>query len=324
MTPGRHDGHAKPPKLACRSPPNGGCPPGSALLDRDGHDPGVTHPPADAPSRRRWATALDAIAAVRATDPERVRELAAQFGGRSRWLTPLAYGAGTLAIVFDGVLLLLHEWRLILLQVVSAAWLWAAAWNLRSHILDSKNPPVTNATLIAVAAILVTQVAYWCNATFAFTLNQDRPIRIRPAFAAARVYWRQISGVALAVGALQAGTWLILPGVGMSWFWLAAAIIYALQLYMFVALPMWLLRVRKTGTRRDRTIRSLTTGVLSGIAAIPGFLLNRIGLLLMGIGPLWWVGLVIFSISIVVHVAASSSTRVVKMSVRLREAPPAA
>ncbi len=298
--------------------------PGTALLDGDGHDPGVTHPPADAPERRRWATMRDAIAAVRATDPERVRELAAHFGGRSRWLTPLAYGAGTIAIVFDGVLLLLHEWRLILLQIVSAAWLWAAAWNLRSHILDHKDPPITDATVIAIAAILVTQIAYWCNATFAFTLNQDRPIRIRPAFASARAYWRQISGVALAVGALQAGTWLILPGVGMSWFWLAAAVIYAIQLYMFIALPMWLLGVRKTGTRRDRTIRSLTTGVLSGIAAIPGFLLNRIGLLLMGIGPLWWVGLVIFSISVVVHVAASSSTRVVKMSVRLREAPPAA
>ncbi len=281
----------------------------------------MTDPPADAPPRRRWATVVAAIKAVRATDPDRVRELAAQFGGRSRWLTPLAYAAGTLAIVFDGVVLLLHEWRLILLQIVSAAWLWAAAWNLRSHIFDQKHPPLPNATVIAIAAVLVTQIAYWCNATFAFTLNQDRPIRIRPAFATARGYWRQITGVALAVGALQAGTWLILPGVGMTWFWLAAAAIYAIQLYMFVALPMWLLRVRKTGTRRDRTLRSLTTGVLSGIAAIPGFLLNRIGLLLMGFGPLWWVGLAIFSISVLVHVAASSSTRVVKMSVRLRDTP---
>ena len=71
----------------------------------------MTDPPADAPPRRRWATIVAAIKAVRATDPDRVRELAAQFGGRSRWLTPLAYAAGTLAIVFDGVVLLLHEWR---------------------------------------------------------------------------------------------------------------------------------------------------------------------------------------------------------------------
>ena len=54
--------------------------------------------------------------------------------------------------------------------------------------------------MIAIAAVLVTQIAYWCNATFAFTLNQDMPIRIRPAFATARGYWRQITGVALVVG----------------------------------------------------------------------------------------------------------------------------
>jgi hypothetical protein len=265
-----------------------------------------------------------ATESVRATNPSRIQELVDDLSGRSRWLEPLAYAAGTLAIVFDGVVLLFREWRLILLQIVSAAWLWAASWNLRSHIFDQKHPPIAHATEIAIGAMVVTQVAYWCNATFAFTLNQDMPIRIRPAFAVARGYWRQITGVALAVGVLQAATWLVLPGVGMSWFWLATAIIFAIQLYMFVALPMWLLRVRKTGTRRDRTIRSLTTGVLSGVAAIPGFLLNRIGLLLMGIGPLWWLGVAIFSFSVVVHVAASSSTRVVKMSVKLREPPPTA
>jgi hypothetical protein len=50
---------------------------------------------------------------------------------------------------------------------------------------------------------------------------------------------------------------------------------------------------------------------------MPGFLLNRIGLLLLG-GGLWIVGAVLVAIGAVLHVTASSSVRVVKLSVRLR------
>jgi hypothetical protein len=75
--------------------------------------------------------------------------------------------------------------------------------------------------------------------------------------------------------------------------------------------------VRKTGTRRERTVQTMTMGVLSGVAATPGFLLNRIGLLLLGTS-LFWVGVVVVSIGAVLHVTASSSVRVVKLSLRLR------
>ena len=54
----------------------------------------------------------------------------------------------------------------------------------------------------------------------------------------------------------------------------------------------------------------------------PGFLLNRIGLLLMGTGSLFFVGVAVVSIGAVLHVTASSSVRVVKMSLRLRPAEP--
>ena len=87
--------------------------------------------------------------------------------------------------------------------------------------------------------------------------------------------------------------------------------------YLFVAIPSWLLGVRRTSTRREHTIQSLTTGALSGVATTPGYLLNRIGLLLLGTA-LWIVGVVALSIGSVLHITASSSVRVVKMSLRLR------
>jgi hypothetical protein len=47
-------------------------------------------------------------------------------------------------------------------------------------------------------------------------------------------------------------------------------------------------------------------------------LLNRIGLLLMGMGSLFFLGVAVVSIGAVLHVTASSSVRVVKMSLKLK------
>jgi hypothetical protein len=282
-------------------------------------------PVTDATTHRgKWATLVAATDAVRSTDPTRVQELATDLSGRSRWLTPLAYIAGTLAVVFDGIVLLFKSWRLTLLQLVPAAWIYAMTWNIRSHLFAHRHPPLSHVELIAAAALITPQVAYWCNATFAFTLTQEGVPKIAPAFAEARVHWRAISGLALVTGTIQAFIWLVLPDWRLSLFWLALLLMFVVQVYLFVALPAWLLGVRKTGSRRERGLRSLTTGVLSGVAAIPGYLLNRIGLLLLSVGGLWWVGVGVVAVATVTHVAASSSARVVKMSVRLRSGMPAA
>ena len=53
------------------------------------------------------------------------------------------------------------------------------------------------------------------------------------------------------------------------------------------------------------------------MASTPGFLLNRLGWLLLGAG-LGIIGGALVAIGAVLHVTASSSVRVVKLSVRLR------
>src|SRR5438093_12382477 len=103
----------------------------SSLRDRPG-EAGVldaTRPRMPAESRRR--ALVNAAAAVRSTDPASVESALKELGGRRRWLTPLAYAAGTVAVVFDGVLLLIRNWRLTLLQLVPALWISAMTWNLR-------------------------------------------------------------------------------------------------------------------------------------------------------------------------------------------------
>jgi hypothetical protein len=109
-----------------------------------------------------------------------------------------------------------------------------------------------------------------------------------------------------------------MPRLQTDWLWVALLAMFVVQVYLFIAIPCWLLGVSKTGSRRERTTQSVTTGVLSGVAAMPGFLLNRIGWLLLGTGLIGILGGVLLAIGAVLHVTASSSVRVVKLSVRLR------
>ena len=117
---------------------------------------------------------------------------------------------------------------------------------------------------------------------------------------------------------MQATIWLLMPHLDTGWLWLALVLMFVVQIYLFIAIPCWLVGVRKTGTRRERLTQSATTGVLSGVASAPGFLLNRIGWLLLGTGALGIVGGALVAIGAVLHVTASSSVRVVKLSLRLR------
>jgi hypothetical protein len=278
-----------------------------------------TSPSAPEGRGSRRQALVRATAAVRSTDPARVEAALKGLGGRRRWLVPLVYAAGTVAVVFDGVLLLLGNWRLTLLQFFPAVWIWAMAWNMKHHLLSK--PTLSTGVVIAsaIAVPIAAQIAYWCNATFAFTMAQGATGDTRAAFREARGHWRLIGGLALLTGGVQATIWLLVPRLDADWLWVALLAMFVVQIYLFVAIPCWLLGVRKTGSRRDRTTQSVTTSVLSGVAAMPGFLLNRIGWLLLGAGPLGVVGVALLAVGAVLHATASSSMRVVKLSLRLRQ-----
>ena len=282
---------------------------------------GVSTPTSHRGPRKAARALRAAVAAVRSTDAATVEVTVRELGRRRRWLVPLAYAAGTVAIVFDGVVLLVRNWRLTLLQLLPAAWIYVMTWNLRTHLLQGNELDPAVGPAVAVAVLITAQAAYWCNATFGFAMARPGKADIGAAFRDARPHWRFIGGLALLTGGAQAAIWLLLPQASLRWFWIALLAMFLVQVYLFVAIPSWLIGARPTGTRRERLVQTLTTGVLSGVAATPGFLLNRIGLLLLGLGSLWWPGVGVLAISAVLHVTASSSVRVVKMSVRLHDVP---
>jgi len=58
---------------------------------------------------------------------------------RVPWLAPLALIVGAFAMLFDGVELLLTNWRLTLIQVLPAMWIWAAMLDLKAPVLHGKS-----------------------------------------------------------------------------------------------------------------------------------------------------------------------------------------
>ncbi|HEY0999456.1 MAG TPA: hypothetical protein VGD83_07450, partial [Streptosporangiaceae bacterium] len=98
----------------------------------------------DAPERahrRRITRAQVAqfIQAVRDSDQATVNEMVLRLSRTRPWLAPLAFAVGAFAMLFDGVRLLFTNWRLTLIQVLPAMWIWAAMLDLKAHVLHDKS-----------------------------------------------------------------------------------------------------------------------------------------------------------------------------------------
>jgi hypothetical protein len=79
------------------------------------------------------------IQAVRDSDRAAVDETIMRLSRSRPWLAPLALAVGAFAMLFEGVKLLLTNWRLTLIQVLPAMWIWAAMLDLKAHVLHGKS-----------------------------------------------------------------------------------------------------------------------------------------------------------------------------------------
>jgi hypothetical protein len=114
---------------------------------------------------------------------------------RSRWLAPLALVVGAFAMLFQGVKLLVTNWRLTLVQILPAMWIWAAMLDLKIHALHGKEfhivrGPVLIPSLLAMAGNHGGQFLSQCRVRLRHF--QARHPEIRPAFAQARTHLRPI------------------------------------------------------------------------------------------------------------------------------------
>jgi hypothetical protein len=246
-----------------------------------------------------------------------------QLGESRRYLTPIGWAAGACVLVIRGVKLLVVNWRLSLIELVPAAWVWLVMWNLKRHTL--RGAPFRDFTfwgtlLLAVLAVGITLIAIWCNTVFAFAVDSDPP-KVGPAARRATADMPMIALAALILGLLLTFAAVVVPRIGPAWLYVVTlGGVLGLMLINFVAVPARIIGLRRQRLPpRQRVGSLLAGGALSAVAMGPGFLLDRIGLILLGVSGLHLLGLVLLSIGTALYAAGMSSVRAVKLSMKLNQ-----
>ena len=154
------------------------------------------------------------IAAIRDNDERQVEEAVLQLASTRKIFAPLALAVGAFVMLFSGLRLLVTNWRLMLVQVLPAMWLWAATYDLKAKVLrgqpfhDIRGPVV----LVAFAAVvLITIAAFWLNAVFAFAISQPGSPDLRTGFCQARRHIKTIAGWGTLIGLALAVAMVLAP-----------------------------------------------------------------------------------------------------------------
>src|SRR6476661_6283532 len=149
----------------------------------------------------RQAKAL--LRAIRENDEAAVEAAVLALSRSRRIFAPLVFAIGAFVMLYQGVRLLFSNWRLTLIQVLPAMWIWLAMLDLKAHVFkgqgfESWHGPVV--VVLVVAITLVTAASFYLNAVFAFAISQPGAPQIRPAFTRARSHLGVVVGIGLAVG----------------------------------------------------------------------------------------------------------------------------
>jgi hypothetical protein len=263
---------------------------------------------------------VTATRAVADADPTEIESTALRLGASRRYLAPVAWAAGALVLLVRGVKLLFLNWRLTLIEFVPAAWLWLVMWDLKQHALrhaSFRHFTVAGTITLFVIAIAASIASFWCNTVFGFAIGHPRP-RIAPAARQARPFLLPIVGAGFVLGTVLALSAIGIPRVNARWLYLAwMGALYAVMLTSFVVVPARIIGLRKQKLPPRQALGRLTVGgALSAIAMTPGFVLDRIGLILIGTSHLRILGLVLLSIGTALYAAGMSSVRAVKLTMK--------
>lgn len=231
---------------------------------------------------------------------------------------------GTLLAMLQGALLLLANWRLILLELVPAVWLSVVLWDLRYHTVAGHSLVVPTGGLALVGCLVIfaaTTTSYWCNVAFAFAAIDDGN-NVRSAMRKASGHLRQIVPTALVVSLFH--SWAAFRGarISIGAFGVGLAVVVAVNMYLYTALPASIVGLtRERTTMRGKVERTVVAGTVSAVASAPGFLLSRLGQLMVALPATRPVGIVVLAAAVLLQVAGVSSSRAVAFSSTLLQPP---
>jgi hypothetical protein len=223
-------------------------------------------------------------------------------------------------MLFDGVKLLFTNWRLTLIQVLPAMWIWAAMFDLKAHVLHGKSfhvltGPVVIPIVLAVSAI--TAASFFLNAVFAFAIASEGPPVIRPAFTQARSHLAIVLGWGAAVGVGLGLATVVVTRWRPLWFGLSLSIVVAVMMVCYVAVPARLIGTKTTNSKRDKLTATAVGGAIGAVVCTPPYVLGRVGLLMLGSHTLFILGCVVLAIGLTLQAGATGAVKAIKMSAKL-------
>ncbi len=282
-------------------------------MGSDGH--------ARTPSRCRGAVVSrlsDLVQAIRDGDEKTVEQAVLRLSRSRRWLAPLALAVGAFTMLFDGLRLVFSNWRLTVVQILPAMWIWLAMFDLKLHALHGKSFHVLRGPVLiplVLAVVAITAAAFFLNAAFAFAIARTGPPDIRAGFAGARNHLAVVLGSGAVVGLFLGLSTLVVTRWGRPWFGLSLGIVIGVMMVSYLAVPSSLIGMKTTYSARDKLTASAVSGALSAAVSTPPYLLGRVGILLLG--PHLIIGIVLMAIGFALQAGTTGAVTAVKLSASL-------
>jgi hypothetical protein len=237
---------------------------------------------------------------------------------RRRILAPLALVVGAFAMLLSGLKLLVSNWRLTVVQVVPAMWIWLAMFDLKVHTLRGRDFTIVSGPLLVAAMLVVvaiTAASFFLNAVFAFAITAPGTPDTHLGRSLAWQHRRVVLAWGIGIGVLLAFATVVVNRWGVRWFALSLGIVVGVMMLSYVAVPSRLIGVPKsTMPRRDRITTAVVGGAIGAMVCTPPYLLGRIGLVMLGSSVLFVPGLVLFAVGLVLQAGATGSVKAVKLS----------
>jgi hypothetical protein len=260
------------------------------------------------------------VRAIREGDEAAVEKAVLDLSRSRRIFAPLVFAIGAFVMLFQGLRLLFANWRLTLIQVLPAMWIWAAFLDLKVHVFKGHGfrDWHSGTAIVAVALIaVVTACAFYLNAVFAFAISEPGTPQIRPAFARARRHLGVVLGVGLTIGLALGFSVVVVPRWGHPWFGLSLGIVVGVMMLTYVTVPARIVGIRPTGSRRDKVAAAAIGGTLGALICTPPYVIARIGILLLGSHALFALGVILLAVGLVLQAGATGAVKAIKMSAKL-------
>ena len=296
-------------------------------------DPAAAAEPAPAPRggrrERIGASIGNLIDAISRSDDNDVERAVLELSSRRRWLAPLAMVVGAFMMLFGGLKLLVTNWRLTLVQIVPAMWIWLAMFDLKIHMLHGKQFHVIRGPLLILAMLVVTGLtaaSFYLNGVFAFAISVPGKPKIRPAFGMANRHlgvilaWGVGIGLALSYSALVVTRWGHWP------FAISQSIVVGIMMLFYLSVPARIVGIdtKSKTTTRDKLAASAVAGAVGAVVCSPPYMLGRLGILMLGWRYLFWFGVLLIAIGATLQTGVTSAVKAVKFSAKLVGNPKAA